>query len=119
MSLQGMKVKDIMEATGISRMTIFRIKSNWEYTGRVVRKSLENGRPRALSFLKVSVCALLGHWQSNLLRQLSTELGVDVFFPIVIVNIGWPRSRVQVVEDVVSRSKSKFLLGWRWHGSHA
>jgi transposase len=60
MSLRGMKVKDIMEATGMSRMTIFRIKSNWENTGRVVRKSLDNGRPRALSTLEVSVCALLG-----------------------------------------------------------
>jgi transposase len=43
MSLRGMTVEDIIEATGMGRSTIFRIKSNWKCTGRVIRKSLENG----------------------------------------------------------------------------
>ena len=56
MSLRGMTVKKIMNATGIGQMTIFRIKSNWKHTERVICISLENGRPRILSSLEVSVC---------------------------------------------------------------
>ena len=58
MYLRGMTVGDIMDATGMGRRTIFRIKRNWKLTGRVVCKSLEDGRPRVLSSLEVSVCAL-------------------------------------------------------------
>ncbi|KAF8811482.1 hypothetical protein BYT27DRAFT_7023783, partial [Phlegmacium glaucopus] len=54
MSHRGMTVKEIMNATGMGRMTIFRIKSNWKHTGRVIHTSLENGRPRILSSLEVS-----------------------------------------------------------------
>ncbi|KAF8954675.1 Homeodomain-like protein [Flammula alnicola] len=54
MSLRGMRVKDIVKATGICRRTVARIKGTWKSTGEVVRKSLENGRPRVLSSLEVS-----------------------------------------------------------------
>ena len=57
MYLQGMKVNDIVEATGMGQMTILWIKRNWKSTGRVVRKSLEHGWPRVLSSLEVSVGA--------------------------------------------------------------
>ena len=58
MFLRGMTTEDIMDATGMGKTTIFRIKRNWKRTGRVVQKSLEHGRPRVLSSLEVSVCAL-------------------------------------------------------------
>jgi len=58
MSLRGMKVNDIKEATGMGQRTIARIRSNWKSTGGVVRKSLENGWPRELSSLEVTVCAV-------------------------------------------------------------
>ena len=43
MSLRGMMVKEIMNATGMGWMTIFRTKSNWKHTGRVICTFLENG----------------------------------------------------------------------------
>lgn len=55
MLLRGTRVKDIVQATGIGRMAIWRIKSNWRRTGRVVMRSLVHGRPRVLSSLEVSV----------------------------------------------------------------
>jgi uncharacterized protein YerC len=73
MCLRGMKVKDIVEATGMSRTTIFRVKRNWGFIGRVVRKSLEHGRPRVLSSLEVSVRALSEvHEKCSALTRRST-----------------------------------------------
>ena len=60
MSLQGMTVKEIMNATGMGRMTIFRIRSNWKCTGRVICTSLKNGRPRILSSLNGCVVQAVG-----------------------------------------------------------
>ncbi|KAF8816850.1 hypothetical protein BYT27DRAFT_7248012 [Phlegmacium glaucopus] len=59
MCLRGMKVNDIVEATGMGRTTILRIKRNWRSTGRVIRKSmalLKSSGPRLF------ILSLLGHW---------------------------------------------------------
>ena len=57
MSLRGMKVKDIVSATGICKTTVCGVRRMWKATGEVVAKPLDNGRPRVLTALEVSVRA--------------------------------------------------------------
>ncbi|PPQ97047.1 hypothetical protein CVT26_001270 [Gymnopilus dilepis] len=54
MSLRGMKVKDIVDATGMCKRTVCRVRSTWKATGKVVRKPLHTGRPRKLTALHIS-----------------------------------------------------------------
>ena len=75
MSLQGMMVKEIMNATGMDRMTIFRIRSNCKCTGGVICKSLKNGRPRILLSLNGCVVqAMEGAWRELWLKGSSAQV---------------------------------------------
>jgi transposase len=59
MSLRGMKVKDIVNMTGICKRSVCRVRSTWKATGEVVRPSLDYGRPRILSSLEISVSVIM------------------------------------------------------------
>lgn len=50
-----MPTKDVVSATGINRWTIRRARLSWESTGRVVSKSVLQGRPPILSAGDVAV----------------------------------------------------------------
>ena len=51
-----LKNSDIAEVTEISERTIQRTLATWQQTGQVTRKPLQDGRPRILTSLEVSVC---------------------------------------------------------------
>ena len=51
-----LKNSEIAEVTEISERTIRRTLATWRQTGQVTRKPLQDGRPRILTSLEVSVC---------------------------------------------------------------
>ncbi|KIJ92814.1 hypothetical protein K443DRAFT_67220, partial [Laccaria amethystina LaAM-08-1] len=75
MSLRGMMVRDIVSATRICKGTVCRVRSTWKDTGGVVRRSLENGRPRSLSSLEESYLESLVEKQPDIYaRELQHTL---------------------------------------------
>ncbi|PPQ97475.1 hypothetical protein CVT26_002823 [Gymnopilus dilepis] len=66
MSLRGMKVKDIVSATGICKTTVCGVRRMWKATGEVVAKPLDNGRPRVLTALEVSYLESLVEQQPDI-----------------------------------------------------
>ncbi|KAF8803807.1 hypothetical protein BYT27DRAFT_7108568 [Phlegmacium glaucopus] len=118
MCLRGMKVNDIVEATGMGRTTILRIKRNWRSTGRVVRKSLEHGRPRVLSSLEVSYLESLVErtpdiYGKELQYALFAAYNVDVDISTITRALhrrGFTRKQGGIIHASVVKSESPNLL---------